>query len=150
MERQALLDARTLEAIASRSLSPCESCGSDSCLECPDLKGQKVLCVGGHPKLIEQFRQLVERSNGEFSHHDGGREDSRKRLDALLWAADTVICAADHVSHDAYYRMKKFCKQNQKRHFYLSNASLTAFARTLSQAAQSEDPGLRIEVQQLG
>ncbi|QIZ75819.1 DUF2325 domain-containing protein [Ferrimonas lipolytica] len=126
-------DVRTLEAAFGpvASASGCSSCGSSDCSACPDLAGQNVLCVGGLHRLVDQYRAIIERSNGNFSHHDGGKEDSRKRLESMLAAADTVICAVDCVSHDAYYKLKRFCKQHGKRHIFMESSSLSSFAQTV-------------------
>ncbi len=74
----------------------------------------------------------MERSNGRFVHHDGGLEDSPKRLQAMLAAADAVICPADNVSHGAYYVVKRLCKQYGKPCVLLKNSGLSSFARGLS------------------
>ncbi|WP_028108898.1 DUF2325 domain-containing protein [Ferrimonas futtsuensis] len=129
-----------LEGMVSQSLSPCGGCGPEKggCTDCtkvPDLKGQKILVVGGLHRMVDQYKALVERCQGDFSHHDGGVEDSRKRLDALLWSADAVICATDCISHDAYYRLKKFCKQQGKRHLFVPSSSLSTIAKALSDVA---------------
>ncbi|WP_298441934.1 DUF2325 domain-containing protein [uncultured Ferrimonas sp.] len=134
-------DMRTLEAAfgPSASASGCTDCGSSDCGSCPDLEGQDVLVVGGLHRLVEQYRAIVERSNGQFSHHDGGKEDSRKRLESMLAAADTIICAVDCVSHDAYYKLKRFCKQHGKRHIFMESSSLSSFASTVGQLAAKPD-----------
>ncbi|SDJ10607.1 hypothetical protein SAMN04488540_10521 [Ferrimonas sediminum] len=128
-------ETRALEGFVKQSLSPCNGCSADSCRDCPDLKGQKILCVGGLHRMTDQYRELVSRCNGEFSHHDGGVEDSRKRLDALLWSADAVICATDCISHDAYYRLKRFCKQHNKRHLFIPSSGLSSFAKAMDDVA---------------
>ncbi len=113
----------------------CEQYDPDNCANCPDLAGQQILCVGGLHRLVEQYRTIIERNNGQFSHHDGGKEDSRKRLDSMLAAADTVICAVDCVSHDAYYRLKRYCKQHGKKHIFMPSSSLSCFHSTVDQLA---------------
>lgn len=128
-------ETRVLEGFVKQSLSPCNDCDSDSCSDCPDLKGLKILCVGGLQRMTDQYRELVSRCNGEFSHHDGGIEDRRKRLDAMLWSADAVICTTDCISHDAYYRLKRFCKQHNKRHLFISSSGLSSFARAMDDVA---------------
>jgi len=128
-------ETRALEGFVKQSLSPCNGCSADSCRDCPDLKGQKILCVGGMHRMTDQYRELVSRCNGEFSHHDGGVEDRSKRLDALLWSADAVICASDCISHDAYYRLKRFCKQHNKRHLFIPSSGISSFAKAMDDVA---------------
>ncbi|QFU24168.1 DUF2325 domain-containing protein [Shewanella eurypsychrophilus] len=128
-------ETRALEGFVKQSLPPCNGCSAASCIDCPDLKGLKILCVGGQQRMTEQYRELVSRCNGEFSHHDGGVEDRSKRLDAMLWSADAVICASDCISHDAYYRLKRFCKQHNKRHLFIPSSGISSFAKAMDDVA---------------
>ncbi len=117
--------------------------GADSCEDYPeeacacraDLAGRLVLCVGGRKPLVEQYRHLVARCNGRFDHHDGGLEDNQRRLESMLASADAVVCAADYVSHTAYYRTKRFCKRFAKPHVLLSNSGISSFALALERVA---------------
>ncbi len=133
--RQTHAERRTLESLLAQSLSPCDRCESDNCEDCPDLGGRRILCVGGRHRLIDQYRALVARCNGQFEHHDGGVEDSRQRLEAMLSSADAVVCATDSVSHDAYYRLKRFCKRNDKPHVFLRSSGISTFAKALENVA---------------
>lgn len=133
-EKQADCDA--LERFISQSLDPCGTCAHDDCTSRPNLQGQRILCVGGRQRLIEQYRELVARFNGEFEHHDGGLEHSRQRLESMLSSADAVVCATDCVSHDAYYRLKRFCKRHDKRHVFLRNSGISTFTRALYSVAE--------------
>jgi len=124
-------ECRAMEHFITQSLDACDTCNQAGCDGNPDLGGQRVLCVGGLNRLVGQYRELVARCNGRFEHYDGGIEDSRQRLDALLSSADAVVCATDAVSHDAYYRLKRFCKRSDKPHVFLRNSGLSSFARAL-------------------
>jgi hypothetical protein len=105
-----------------------ELCRPQACpRQCGDLAGRRVLCVGGRTASVEQYRALVERWQGGFVHHDGGLEHNAKRLQSLLGSADAVICAVGHVSHGAYYTVKRFCKQHGKPCVLLKNSGLAAF-----------------------
>ena len=119
----------------SGSGTGCEGCSSDCCEACPDLAGRRVLCIGGRSSLTCHYRSLVDRFNGEFVHHDGGIEDSRQRLDSLLYAADVVVCPADCVSHDAYLKAKRYCKRTAKPCMLLKSSGVASFARALEQVA---------------
>ena len=98
----------------------------------PDLVGRCVLYVGGRHGQCKHFRELVERRNGRFIHHDGGREDARTQLWDVVRQADAVFCPLDCVSHDAVNRIKRFCERHTKPLVLLPRASLAAFNRGLS------------------
>ncbi|HRD91658.1 MAG TPA: DUF2325 domain-containing protein [Accumulibacter sp.] len=102
---------------------------------CADLVGRCVLYVGGRQSLCAHFRELVERRNGRFIYHDGGREDARAQLWDVVQQADAVLCPLDCVSHDAVHRIKRFCERNTKPLVLLPRASLAAFNRGLNAVA---------------
>jgi hypothetical protein len=95
------------------------------------LSGHAVLYVGGRTGLVDQYRALFERYDGRFLHHDGGVEDSLKRLPPLLAGADAVVCGAGNVSHGAYYLAKRFCKQLRKPCVLMKTSGVSAFMRAL-------------------
>ena len=90
-----------------------------------------MLYVGGRTGLIEQYRHAVERCGGTLLHHDGGLEESLKRLQPLLAAADVVVCAAGESSHAAYYIVKRFCKQAGKPCALLRRGSVASLLGAL-------------------
>ena len=95
------------------------------------LRQQTVLCVGGRPGNLASYRDLIERVGGRFAHHDGGVEDSHNLLDSSLSAADLVICQTGCISHNAYWRVKDFCKRTGKRCVFVESPSASALARSL-------------------
>jgi hypothetical protein len=114
----------------------CEGC--DECVDAPvnvDLAGRRILYVGGRGKMTRHFRALVERSNGEFIHHDGGLEDAQSRLDDILARCDAVLCPMDCVSHAASQRTKKYCKRYAKPVVMLRSSGISSFTRGLHQLA---------------
>lgn len=119
-------------------LSDAEDC-CDSC-QCNDdlLKGRCVLCVGGRPALLPQYRELAERLGVRLIHHDGGQEEALSRLPDLLAASDAVICPTDCVSHTAYYQLKRHCKLYQKPCVLTKNSGVSGFATALSQLAEGQ------------
>ena len=129
------------EEMLTQALTPpeCRSCEDSRAGNCSggDFSGRCILCVGGRTGLADQYRVLVERSNGRFIHHDGGIEDNPKRLQSLLSTADAVICPADNVSHGAYYVVKRLCKQYGKPCVLLNRSGLSTFARGLAELADS-------------
>jgi len=134
-ERQALeAENGSLEALVRQLTEPCDGqCQPD----CPrfDLCRRRILYVGGRNNLAPYLRRLVEQANGEFVHHDGGREQSAARLAALLPAADAVVCPADCISHSALDLVRQICQQQAKPLLTLRRASLSAFADGLRQLA---------------
>ncbi|ARV17745.1 hypothetical protein AEP_00786 [Curvibacter sp. AEP1-3] len=90
-----------------------------------------VLCVGGRIGNVANYRQVVERVGGHFAHHDGGVEDNASLLDANLAAADLVICQTGCISHNAYWRVKDFCKRTGKQCVYVESASVSSLEREL-------------------
>lgn len=109
-----------------------------------DLSGRCILCVGGRVSLQAHYRELVQHCNGELIRHDGGLEDNRQRIEALLARADAVVCPADCVSRDAYLRTKRYCKRHAKPCVLIDRSSIGAFAAALSElghaASTAPDP----------
>jgi hypothetical protein len=128
-------ECAALERLLTQYDTSCDDCDTENCRQCPDLRGRIVLCVGGRNQLINHYRSLVSQCNGRFEHHDGGLEDNVQRLEAKLSSADAVVCAVDCVSHDAYYRLKRFCKRNRKTHVFLRSSGISSFARALENVA---------------
>ena len=105
---------------------------------CPfDLSGQCIVYVGGRTGLTSHFRALVEDSNGRFIHHDGGLEESERRLSHLLSKGDVVLCPIDCVSHRACIRAKHFCKRTARTFIPLRSSGLSSFVSGLRQVASS-------------
>ncbi|MCK5897163.1 MAG: DUF2325 domain-containing protein [Cocleimonas sp.] len=98
-----------------------------------DLCGRCVLYVGGRNSQCSHFRQLVEQQNGQFIHHDGGREDSYQKLASIVTKADVVFCPLDCVSHTAMNLVKRHCQNNTKQLVYIPHASLSAFSKGLTE-----------------
>lgn len=99
------------------------------------LRHQTVLCVGGRTGSVASYRDVIERVGGRFAHHDGGLQDAPAVLDASLAAADLVICQTGCISHNAYWRVKDFCKRTGKRCVFVDNPSTSSLVRTLGQMA---------------
>lgn len=95
------------------------------------LQQRQVLCVGGRNGNICSYRELIERCGGHFAHHDGGQEENLAALDADLAAADLVICQTGCISHNAYWRVKDYCKRTGTRCVFVDNPSISSLARKL-------------------
>lgn len=96
------------------------------------LDDRSVLCVGGRPASVPLYRHIVEGTGGRFLHHDGGDEESAARLDATLVAADLVICQTGCISHNAYWRVKDYCKRTGKQCVFVENPGTACLKRALS------------------
>lgn len=109
----------------------------DDCASCPnsnpDLCGRCVLYIGGRSGQYSHFRQLVEQQNGQFIHHDGGREDGHQKLASIVSKADVVLCPLDCVSHNAMNAVKRHCQNNTKQLVFIPHASLSAFSKGLNE-----------------
>jgi hypothetical protein len=95
------------------------------------LHQKTVLCVGGRSGNVASYRDAIERVGGRFAHHDGGQEDRPNALDANLTAADLVICQTGCISHNAYWKVKDFCKRTGKHCVFLENPSISSLTRNL-------------------
>jgi Uncharacterized protein conserved in bacteria (DUF2325) len=102
------------------------------------LQQKSVLCVGGRVGNVASYREAVERVGGRFAHHDGGVEDNEHLLDASLAAADMVICQTGCISHNAYWRVKDFCKRTGKQCVFVENPSVSSLTRGLEQLVTDE------------
>jgi len=107
------------------------------------LNQKNVLCVGGRTGNIANYRDLIERVGGRFAHHDGGLEDSHSVLDASLAAADLVICQTGCISHNAYWKVKDFCKRTGKRCVFVENPSTSSLVRRLEQISSQDTDAIQ-------
>lgn len=103
--------------------------------ETPRLADKTVLCVGGRSASVPGYRCMTEEAGGRFVHHDGGQEQGVEQLDASLAAADLVICQTACISHNAYWRVKQYCKRTGKQCVFVESPSSTSFSRGLRQIA---------------
>jgi Uncharacterized protein conserved in bacteria (DUF2325) len=105
-----------------------------------DISGLVVLYVGGRANQVPQLKALVERSGGDFLHHDGGVEQSLSLLPGLISRADWTLFPVDCVSHNAMGVIKRVCRQSGKQFLPLRTSSLTCLFSellNLSRAAVS-------------
>lgn len=103
----------------------------------PNLRGRRVLCVGGINGAVHRYRELVEQRGGRFVHHDGGIEHNLRRLEGQLATADLVVCQAGCLNHEAYRCVKAHCKRVGTPCIYLDRPSLSRLARELGPAART-------------
>lgn len=133
-----LLDAQTKEP-ASTDMPASQDAGTPHTAPVTVyLKHKVVLCVGGRNGSIANYRDIIERVGGRFAHHDGGLEDSPNVLAASLVAADLVICQTGCISHNAYWKVKDFCKRTGKRCVFVENPSASSLVRSLEQISSDD------------
>jgi len=110
--------------------------------QCPlqkqGLCGKCVLYVGGKTNLIPFYRELVEDQSGVFMHHDGGIEKNTQDLQKSLSKADVVVFPASCISHDAYWKIKRTCKKQQKPYQYLPSSGLYSLSSILDKIMVSD------------
>lgn len=129
-------DIRRLEFELAELIAAQEPESNDAYQDEQRLLGRTVLCVGGRVDAIPHFRSLVQLRGGEFMHHDGGKEENIGRLEAVISAADAVICQTGCISHNAYWRVKEQCKRTGKPCSFVGNPSLSSFLQVLDHLAE--------------
>jgi len=132
-------DVRRLEAELAQVVANRDLADADEETDQQHLHGRTVLCVGGRLDAIPHFRSLVKLRGGEFVHHDGGKEENIGRLEAVISAADAVICQTGCISHNAYWRVKEQCKRTGKPCTFVGNPSLSSFLQVLDHLAVSKE-----------
>lgn len=138
-------DVRRLEAELAQLISTRDAVGAEQEAEQQHLNGRTVLCVGGRLDAIPHFRSLVKLRGGEFVHHDGGKEENIGRLEAVISAADAVICQTGCISHNAYWRVKEQCKRTGKPCTFVGNPSLSSFLQVLDHLTVDEESESEIQ-----
>lgn len=96
------------------------------------LRGRRILYVGGRPSSTAAIRGLVERHGGQFQRHDGGLEDRKGMLAAAVAAADLVVFPVDCIDHDSASNLKRSCSRQGVPFIPLRSASVASFAAALS------------------
>ena len=64
----------------------------------------------------------------------------QEQLQASVNAADLVICQTGCVSHNAYWRVKDYCKRTGKRCIFVDTPSQSSFKKALAAITQDETP----------
>ncbi|MGL1931023.1 MAG: DUF2325 domain-containing protein [Desulfotalea sp.] len=119
--------------ILTQLTNNCQDCDAVNTCSCPgiNLCGKIVLYVGGQHKMIPHYKKLIEKNGGSFIHHDGGKEESKKKLPGMLVQADAVMCPIDCISHNACLTVKKLCKYYQKQYVMMRTSGLSSLANGL-------------------
>ena len=108
--------------------------------------GRRVLCVGGRARQIPVYRELVERGGDRFDHVDGADPACLPRLRLSLADADLMILQPGYVCQGACRVVEQHCARTGLRCVQLDKACALGFARSLAEATETPDPGLRADI----
>jgi len=99
------------------------------------LVNKQIVYVGGRPGTTSTIRTLVERAGGSFLDHDGGLEDRKGRLPAMIASADLVVFPVDCVDHDSVNMIKRVCQHQGISYYPLRSASVASFLELMERLA---------------
>lgn len=103
------------------------------------LRGMRLLYVGGRPSTLTAIRALAERAGAEWLHHDGGMEDRKGLLAAMLPRAHCVVFPVDCIDHDSMQQLKRLCARHGLPYRPLRTASVASFVAAMA-AADDQAP----------
>ncbi len=101
----------------------------------PVLSGKRVVYVGGRPGALTVLGTLVASAGGELLVHDGGIEDRRGMLAAMLPQAHMVVFPVDCISHNAMHVTKQACARLDIPCHPLRTASVASFVELMQRLA---------------
>ncbi|MES2262488.1 MAG: DUF2325 domain-containing protein [Pseudomonadota bacterium] len=130
------LEAQALEQALTGSLEP-----ETGHATLPQLKGKCVLYVGGRPASSATLGKLVAAAGGELLVHDGGIEDRRGLLSAMLPRAHLVVFPIDCISHNAMHIAKQSCARHGIACHPLRTASVASFVELMQRLSEQEQAG---------
>lgn len=99
------------------------------------LSGQRIVYVGGRPGPTRRLKTLVETAGGTFDAHDGGIEDRKGLLAAMVARADMVVFPVDCIDHDSMHTLKRVCEQHGVRYHPVRTASVASFVELAARLA---------------
>ncbi|WP_295994382.1 DUF2325 domain-containing protein [Rugamonas sp.] len=132
-------EIEALEQALERALAQSQQPGA-SASALPRLNGICVVYVGGRPSSSTMLGQMVAAAGGELLVHDGGIEDRRGLLAAMLPRAQMVVFPVDCISHNAMHVTRQACAWLGIACHPLRTASVASFVelmRRLGVAAAS-------------
>jgi hypothetical protein len=97
----------------------------------PQLHGQCVLYVGGRPQTTLVLTELVAAAGGELLAHDGGIEDRKGMLAAMLPRAQLVVFPVDCISHNAMHVTRQLAERNGIPCHPLRTSGIASFVELL-------------------
>ena len=102
------------------------------------LANKQIVYVGGRPGTTSTIRALVERAGGSFQDHDGGLEDRKGRLPAMIASADMVVFPVDCVDHDSVNMLKRVCQHQGITYYPLRSASVASFVELMERLTRNQ------------
>jgi hypothetical protein len=98
------------------------------------VQGKRIVYVGGRPGSNAALRELVEAAGGRLVMHDGGVEDRKGMLAALIPGADLVVFPVDCIDHDSMHTLKRVCDRYQVAYHPLRTASVASFMELITRS----------------
>lgn len=126
-------EARAVEALVTEFQATSEDRSHRTLV----LANKQIVYVGGRPGTTSTIRTLVERAGGSFQDHDGGLEDRKGRLPAMIASADMVVFPVDCVDHDSVNMLKRVCQHQGISYYPLRSASVASFLELMERLAQT-------------
>lgn len=106
------------------------------------LDGMRIAYIGGRPGTVSQLRQLVAAAGGELLAHDGGVEDRKGALAAVLARAELAVFPVDCISHSAMHALKRSCLQQGIDYVPLRCASVASFIALIEKHLPADSAAL--------
>jgi hypothetical protein len=111
------------------------------------LRGRRILYVGGRPSSTPAIRELVRRHGGELRQHDGGFAAIEVLLASTTLTADALVLPIDCMDDESVDDLKQLCARRRLAFIPLRSASVAAFAaafadREHAAAAQATSPAM--------
>jgi len=131
---QARAEAQALEQALEQALLQTFHGGSDAAA-LPPLQGRRVVYVGGRPQSTQMLARLVAAAGGELLAHDGGIEDRKGMLAALLPRADMVVFPVDCISHNAMHVTRQLAARAGVPCHPVRNAGIASFVELMQRHA---------------
>jgi len=97
----------------------------------PALDGKTIAYVGGRPGTTTVLAAMVGAAGGTLLAHDGGIEDRRGLLAAMLPGADLVVFPVDCIGHNAMQVARQTCARRGIACHPLRSASVASFVELL-------------------
>jgi hypothetical protein len=102
------------------------------------LRGRRILYVGGRPSTAPAIRDLVARHGGELQRHGGGLEDRKGLLASAVGWAEVVVFPVDCIDHDSAGNLKRLCARQQVPYIPLRSAGVGCFAAAFGDLPDNE------------
>lgn len=124
----------------------------DALLHAPDwavqLRGKRLVYVGGRPRNNDVLRRLVQQAGGEFVLYAGLIDDDVRPAGfaALLPGADMVFCPLDLIDHDSLAALRRLCARHGVLWRALRSASVSSFMAGLVKLPQAPSTAQRERV----